>query len=292
MTGPRTARRRRTGGAAGLWLALSAWIACGGLPGAPAYGETAPPSAVPPPADVAAPPPSAIKTATGVAMTVLKKGGGHDHPERNDCVMVHFTGWKRDGSFLASSRLRGEPENQCLQTVFPGVAEALSSMVVGEERRVWIPADLTHKMDDPDEPPSRADVTYDIELLSIQKAPPTPRDLKAPPAAAHKRPSGLALQVLRKGRGGRHPAPGSRMKLHFSGWTTDGRLIESTVMAGRPAVYELEAVIPGWREALEQMVVGEKVRVWIPTALAYGDKPRRGVPRGDLVYELELLELE
>jgi FKBP-type peptidyl-prolyl cis-trans isomerase len=38
-------------------------------------------------------------------------------------------------------------------------------------------------------------------------------------------------------------------------------------------------------------VVGEKARVWIPAALAFGDKPRRGTPRGDVVYELELLEL-
>src|SRR5438552_2219107 len=121
-------RRRPTGGVAGAWLALSVWIACGGLPGAPACGETAQPSTPAPPADVAAPPPGAIKTSTGVAMTVLKRGGGQDHPESNDCVTLHFTGWKRDGSFLASSRLSGEPENQCLQTVFPGVAEALRAM--------------------------------------------------------------------------------------------------------------------------------------------------------------------
>ena len=40
------------------------------------------------------------------------------------------------------------------------------------------------------------------------------------------------------------------------------------------------------------MVVGDKVRVWIPTAMAFGKKPRRGQPKGDLVYELELLSLE
>jgi len=225
-------------------------------------------------------------------MTILKKGSGYDHPGDNDCVKLHFTGWKRDGSFLATSRLRGEPENGCLRTLFAGVAEALKTMVVGEERRLWIPADLTFRMDEPEEPPPRADVTYDIELLSIQKAPPTPRDLKVPPAAARKLSSGLAVQVLSKGHGTRHPAPGGSVKLHFSGWTTDGRLVESTVMAGRPAVYELEAVVPGWREALQQMVVGDKVRLWIPAALAYGDKPRKGAPRGDLVYELELLALE
>ena len=40
------------------------------------------------------------------------------------------------------------------------------------------------------------------------------------------------------------------------------------------------------------MVVGDEVRVWIPAELAYGDKPRRGAPAGDLVYDLELVALE
>ena len=41
-----------------------------------------------------------------------------------------------------------------------------------------------------------------------------------------------------------------------------------------------------------QMVVGDKVRLWIPRDLAYGEKPRRGQPKGDLVYELELLAIQ
>jgi len=225
-------------------------------------------------------------------MTILKAGAGKEgRPESNDCVKVHYTGWKRDGSFLASTRLRGEPESECLQAMFAGVADALKTMVVGEQRRLWVPADLTYKMDEPDEPTPRADVTFDVELLEIHKAPPTPRELRAP-RSARKRPSGLAVQVLHKGQGTRYPAPGSRVILHFSGWTADGRLIESSVMAGQPATYELEGVLPGCREALQGMVVGDKVRLWIPAALAFGEKPRRGQPRGAVVYELELLELQ
>jgi FKBP-type peptidyl-prolyl cis-trans isomerase len=269
-------------------MVLSVSIAWGGLPRSAGGEQTPAPAALPPPADVAAAPPGALTTASGVLMTILKAGGGNVRPESNDCVKVHFAGWKRDGSFLASTRLRDEPESQCLQAMFVGVADALKMMVVGEERRLWVPADLTYKRDDHDEPPPRADVTFDVELLEIQKAPPTPRELKAP-RSARKTPSGLAVQVLHKGRGARSPGPESRMTLHVSGWTTDGRLIESSVMAGQPATYELEGVLSGWREALQGMVVGDKVRLWIPAALAFGEKPRRGQPHGDVVYELELL---
>jgi FKBP-type peptidyl-prolyl cis-trans isomerase len=278
----------RAGGFAILWFALSISISGGGLP---AHADDTPTTtAIPAPADVAAPPPDALVTASGVAMTILKAGEGQERPGANDCVKVHFTGWKRDGSFLASSRLGGEPDSQCLKTMFRGVADALQTMVAGEERRLWVPADLTYKMDDLDEPPPGADVTFDLELLEIQKAPETPRDLTAP-RSARKTPSGLALQMLHKGRGTRHPASDSRMTLHFSGWTADGRLIESSVMGGQPATYEMEGVLPGWREALPRMVVGDKVRLFIPASLAFGEKARRGTPRGDVVYELELLQL-
>ena len=262
-------------------LALSAWVALSCRSGWTVA-----------PADVAAPPPDALKTASGVAMTVLKPGGGEERPGSDDCVKVHFIAWNRDGSFLASSRRHAELESQCLRTMFAGLAAAVQTMVVGEERRVWVPAALTYKGDDDDDgAPPGADVTFDVELLEIQKAPEAPRDLKAP-SSARKSPSGLALEILQKGRGTQHPAASDRMTLHFSGWTAGGRLIESSVMGGQPATYEMEGVLPGWREALPQMVVGDKVRLWIPAALAFGEKPRRGTPRGDVVYELELLGLE
>jgi peptidylprolyl isomerase len=49
----------------------------------------------------------------------------------------------------------------------------------------------------------------------------------------------------------------------------------------------------GFREALTNMVPGEKARFWIPAALAYGDNPaNRFNPAGDLVYEIELLAVQ
>ena len=52
-------------------------------------------------------------------------------------------------------------------------------------------------------------------------------------------------------------------------------------------------VIPGWREGLLLMVPGEKVRFWVPSKLAFGDKPRRGgAAWGNLVYDVELVDIE
>jgi peptidylprolyl isomerase len=69
-------------------------------------------------------------------------------------------------------------------------------------------------------------------------------------------------------------------------------MFESTVMSNHPAEFLVSDVMPGWREALLQMAVGEKVRVWIPAQLAYGEKPRsHDAPAGNLVYEIELLAI-
>jgi peptidylprolyl isomerase len=260
-------------------------------------GAPEPPTALvhaaPAPQDVAAPPSDATKAPNGVAMKVLRPGRGGDRPKDDDCVKLGFLGWNREGTLLVSSPSEEGGSVQCLRQVVPGIVTALQAMSVGEERRVWVPADLAFATNDHDRTAPKVDMTFDVTLLDLMKAPPVPKDLKAPPRSATRLPSGLALLVLKKGTGTEHPSDSSRVTLHFSGWKGDGTLFETTIMSNHPASYTLGEVIVGWREALLQMVAGEKARVWIPAALAYGEAPRRrGVPAGDLVYELELLTIE
>ena len=78
--------------------------------------------------------------------------------------------------------------------------------------------------------------------------------------------------------------------VHYSGWTTDGKLFDSSVQRGEAATFGLGQVIPGWTEGLQLMVLGEKTLFWIPKELAYDGKPGR--PEGMLVFEVELLEIK
>ena len=85
----------------------------------------------------------------------------------------------------------------------------------------------------------------------------------------------------------------SQVQVHYTGWTTDGKMFDSSVVRGQPAEFALDGVIPGWTEGLQLMFEGEKTRFWIPAALAYGEKPaNRFTPAGDLVYDIELLGME
>src|SRR5262249_37657031 len=104
-------------------------------------------------------------------------------------------------------------------------------------------------------------------------APATPPDVAAPPPDAHGTPEGVFSRVLRKGTGTRRPTPNDTVTVHYSGWTTDGKMFDSSVIRAQPATFKLSEVIPGWTIGVGQMVEGERRRLWIPEKLAYQGRP-------------------
>lgn len=119
---------------------------------------------------------------------------------------------------------------------------------------------------------------------------PAPDDVAAPPADADKTESGLAYKVLSKGGGDdAKPVATSQVKVHYTGWTTDGKMFDSSRSRGEPAVFPLNRVIAGWTEGLQLMSPGDSFRLWIPEDLAY--QGRAGAPAGMLVFDVELLEI-
>ena len=120
---------------------------------------------------------------------------------------------------------------------------------------------------------------------------PAPADVAAPPADALRTPSGLASKMLIVGLGSIHPKADSKVTVHYTGWTTDGQMFDSSYLRGAPSTMRLDQVIPGWTEGVQLMVVGEKRRFWIPGNLAYDNNPRPGAPKGMLVFEIELVDI-
>lgn len=119
-----------------------------------------------------------------------------------------------------------------------------------------------------------------------------PADVKAAPADAEKTASGLASKVLKPGTGTDKPGPTTTVKVHYSGWTPDGKMFDSSVKRGEPTSFPLNGVIKGWTEGVQLMTEGEIRRFWIPAALAYGDNPGGGQPGGPLVFDVELINIK
>jgi FKBP-type peptidyl-prolyl cis-trans isomerase len=241
---------------------------------------------IPPPEDVAAIPADAQKSASGLAWKVLQAPQKADeHPEEQDKVQINFTGWTTDGKAFTSSR--GKPALVPVKR-FPGWTEALELMAPGEKRRIWIPESLAYqgKKGAP-----AGMLVFEIELLSITRGPkplPPPEDVAAIPATATVTKSGLAYRVLKPGTGKDKPKAQSYVQVNYTGWTTDGKMFDSSVTRNRPAAFPLTGVVAGWTEGLQLMTVGEQVRLWVPENLAYAGKP--GFPAGMLVFDVELVD--
>ena len=246
------------------------------------------------PADVAEPPAQATKTASGLAWKLLSKGQGSAHPGPHDKVTVTFTGWTPEGEVIDSSIPDGEPWTFSLDAVIKGLSEGVRLMGKGEKRRLWIPEALaaTGRLK---RRPSGGPSVFDVELVDFLKMPDpivVPEDVDAAPAEAARTKSGIAYKFLRHGSGKNHPTADSTVEVHYSGWTPDGQLFDSSVRRGRSISFPLTGVIKGWTEGVQLMVIGDKARFWIPSALAYGNTPSRpGTPAGPLVFDIELLSI-
>lgn len=105
-------------------------------------------------------------------------------------------------------------------------------------------------------------------------------------------PSGLQYEIIKAGSGPK-PKPEDQVKCHYHGTTIDGKVFDSSVDRGEPAVFPVNRVIPGWTEALQLMPVGSKWKLFIPSALAYGEQGAGQdiKPNSTLVFEVELLEI-
>lgn len=251
-------------------------------------GQSAPKvSTIPAPPDVAAAPEDAEVTESGLASKVLVKGSGTVRPAAEDSVEVHYTGWTTDGQMFDSSVRRGHPITFPLKRVIAGWSEGLQLMVEGEKRRLWIPAELAYKGQS-GRPAGM--LVFDVELLKVIESPKVPKDVAAAPEDAEVTKSGLASKVLKAGTGTVHPKAKSTVEVHYSGWTTDGKMFDSSLSRGKPAKFALNRVIDGWTEGVQLMVEGEKRRFWIPEKLAY--KGRANAPAGMLVFDVELISIE
>lgn len=121
---------------------------------------------------------------------------------------------------------------------------------------------------------------------------PAPDNVSTVPAAAERSPSGLAWMVIEEGDGAGSPTIDSTITVHYTGWTTDGEMFDSSVVRGEPIEFPLSKLILGWQEGIPMMTKGETRRFWIPAELAYGNSDRPGAPQGLLVFDIELLDFD
>lgn len=245
---------------------------------------------LPAPRPLEAPPANAEQAAGGMSYVVLQPAP--DATKLASGPFVEFTAdvWSADGVTRANSKESG-PQLALVQRLAreqPGLARAILTSPVGETRRWWFHADRLK--------PGYAgmpDLPHVVDLTVLGNKDPlqTPTDLASPPADALRTRSGIAYRVIRQGPGGPKPKRSSTVEIHYSGWTSYGRLFDSSVQRDVRAVFPLDKLIPGWQEAVPLMSRGDTYRFWIPGKLAYDDAPSSpNTPRGTLVFDITLYD--
>jgi peptidylprolyl isomerase len=110
------------------------------------------------------------------------------------------------------------------------------------------------------------------------------------PGGASVTPSGVQFRVLAEGCNDLvHPGPSDVVTVRMAGWTLDGT--EIVKMRGLMTL-PLTAVIPGFRDGVTFMHVGDRFRLWVPSQLAYGTTTAAGRPSGDLTFDVELVDVK
>jgi FKBP-type peptidyl-prolyl cis-trans isomerase len=276
-------------------VALLAALAASALAAQPPQGlqrGTAPPARpvpeppAPTPSELVAPPEDAVRLPSGLAYKVLRQGEeGALPPADQDVVALFVIGRSPAGEVFQNSFAQGRPQRMQVRNTFPAWREAMKTMLPGEIRRWWFPADRV-----PPNPKSgrREPAVFDVALVDIGRIPNPPRYLAEPDPKARTTVYGASVLTVRPGKTGAKVTRSDGAMINFTYWRPTGEAISSSFAEGRPTLFPMDKVMPAFADCLEGMTVEEKRQCWIPAARNEGFP---AAPSGALVFELELLSI-
>ena len=229
---------------------------------------------VPPPLSA---PADAVVGPGGVRFQELRAGTG-ESPGPLDTLVLDYTIWKADGSWVASSYPEPEAAAFSVSSLPPELRNLLTRLKCGGKARYWLPraalagwkprewpdADLVFELE-----PLRVThvVVRDATGVLIDPLPYQAPDGAGAPPSALKTASGLAYTYLAHATNpGPHPEAADHLDVVATVYVVDGlavKLLEkgiktATTLARAPAKLS---------EVLSQLSSGDQVRIWMPKGL-------------------------
>ena len=246
------------------------------------------------------------EAAPGVKYRDIKEGVGEPCPPGAE-VTMHYTGWLPDGTVFDSSRDRGAPATFQLPNLIKGWQEGIPGMKPGGIRKLVIAPNKGYGAEgSPPKIPPNSTLIFEVELQSFSGG--AAAGAGAAAASGAGRPmsdgsnggtedaglrdlgDGLKVRDLKEGTG--EPVkPGATVTIHYTGWTLDGNVFDSSKKGGgQPATFELPRLIPGWQKGIPGVKPGGIRKLVVPPDLGYGAKgyPPDIPPNATLVFEVEV----
>ncbi len=235
------------------------------------------------------------ETDSGLKYYDIVVGTGAMPASSQATVTAHFSGYLVNGEQFATTR-DGAAQQLPLSQVPPGLAEGISTMRTGGQRKLIIPAEMGFGEAGRGGIPPNATIIFDVELFEDVDYSKVPEVLPGEPVEGEPvtLPSGLMYYEFAEGSGEQPAGPATVVRVHYTGWTNDGNEFDSSydTPGGQPYQTPLNKVIRGWTEGVGGMKVGGKRKLVIPSELAYGPGGRPGIPpRALLIFDVELVEI-
>lgn len=231
-------------------------------------------------------------TASGLKYKIIQKGEGKK-AEPGSNVSVHYVGTLTDGTKFDSSRDRGQPFSFKLSAgqVIKGWDEGIAMLQVGDKAILTIPSELGYGSANMGNIPPNSTLVFEVELMDV-KEPVKPWTITSKDTVTTA--SGLKYIVVSKGTdpNAAKAEAGKTVDVHYTGFFRDGKVFDSSYERGTPISFPLGQgkVIKGWEEGIGLMYVGDKIRLIIPSDLAYGPGGRGPIPpNATLLFDCELI---
>ncbi len=243
--------------------------------------------------------PNLKEITAGVKMRDIKEGTGEPCLPGSK-VTVNYTGWLIDGTVFDTNKNK-RPVEFSLDGVVQGWTLGIPGMKPGGIRKLVISPEKGYgNRIQPNIPPGST-LIFEVELIEAQP----PRNVLTGPGRAMSDDSnggtedsglkdigdGLKMRDLKEGSG--DPVnPGAEVTIHYTGWTADGKVFDSSRRTGKPTTFGLAGLIPGWQKGIPGMKPGGIRKLVIPAALGYGTQGSGAdiPPNATLIFEVELVK--
>lgn len=237
-----------------------------------------------------------ITTSTGLRYVITKRNPSGQKPAKGDQVEAHYTGTLTNGKKFDSSKDRNQTFSFILgaQQVIAGWDEGFSYLKTGETATLIIPSNLGYGGQDLGDIPPNSTLIFVVELVSIKK-PVAYTEYSGKGKDTITLKSGLRYIVINPGDLTKKAKEGQTASIYYAGYLTTGEKFDGNFGGFEPFKLPVvgAGVIGGWREILPLMNKGMKIRVIIPSNLAYGEKGYPGVipPNATLIFDMYLEDL-
>lgn len=237
--------------------------------------------------------PDLKQTPSGLKYKITKQGTG-EYPKSGDRVWVHYYAKFKNDSIYDSSVEKGPLDVYMGQgQIIKGWEEGLRLIKAGGSIVLVVPPELAYGDKIHDNIPANSTLIFEIVLVQVNTGA-IIEPFNSQGKELQKGKKKLRYYTIEEGEG---PLAkyGDNAYVRYTGFLSDGSIFDSSHKRGEQVriTVGINQVIKGWDMGLQYMRKGGKIKLLIPSKLAYGKEGYKTIvpPNSDLILDIEMVDL-